>query len=291
MAGEARRRGERGAAVQPESGVDWDALWLDEFGGHGGKEDAGYWDARSADFEVSPVRSAYAEGFVARSGLRPGDTVIDMGCGSGALALPLAAEGHRVVACDISEGMLSRLRDGARACGGGALGNLDLRRVSWLGDWEGLPQADLFFASRSLYSDDLRQTLLKMEAHARRRVCVTVATHDSPRHDTAMLRAIGRAPRRHCEHVYLVNLLMQMGRMPELSYLASTRPPNAASLAEVRQGYEREDGPFSAEESERLDAFIAARYAVRAGEDGRPRVSRDYERVVRWAFVAWEPPA
>lgn len=275
------------AVLQPESGMDWNALWLAELGEYSGVEDEGYWDSRSTNFKASSVRDGYADGFLTRAALRPGETVIDMGCGSGALALPLAAEGHRVVACDLSGGMLDRLRCQAEA--DGLLGNLDVRKMSWLDGWDDLPVADAFFASRSLFSRDLRATLLKMEAHARRRVCATVSTFCSPRHDLTMLQAIGRVPRHHSEHVYLVNLLMQMGRLPELSYLSHVRPVFAASHAEVRAVFEAEDGPFSPEESERLDAFIEENFRVERGADGAARVVRSYDRMVHWAFVAWEP--
>lgn len=275
------------AAFQPESGLDWNVLWLAELGGYSGVEDEGYWDSRSTNFKALGTRDGYADGFLTRAALRPGETVIDMGCGSGALTLPLAAEGHRVVACDLSGGMLDRLRCQAEA--DGLLGNLDVRKMSWLDSWDDLPVADAFFASRSLFSRDLRATLLKMEAHARRRVCATVSTFCSPRHDLAMLRAIGRAPRHHSEHVYLVNLLMQMGRLPELSYLSHVRPVFAADRAQVRAAFEAEDGPFTPEESERLDAFIEENYQVTHGADGVPRVVRSYDRIVHWAFVAWEP--
>lgn len=276
------------AAVQPESGLDWRALWVAERGGRDGVEDEAYWDRRSAGFSASCQRSSYAQEYLDRAGICPGESVIDMGCGSGTLALPLAAEGHRVVACDLSGGMLAKLREQAEAAG--IAGNLDVRKLSWLADWDDLPVADVFCASRSLFSTDLYETVLKMEAHTRRRVCLTVSTIDSPRHDRAMLRSIGRPAVFKAEHVYIVNLLMQMGRLPELSYIDHVRPPFGDTPAEVRAEFEREDGPFTPEESARLDAFIAEHYTPTTRPDGTPTMARSYERRVRWAFIAWDVP-
>jgi len=52
------------------------------------------------------------EQVLARSGIKPGMSVLDLGCGSGALALPLAdfvGERGRVVAVDLQQSMLRQL--------------------------------------------------------------------------------------------------------------------------------------------------------------------------------------
>ena len=49
--------------------------------------------------------------------LRPDDVVLDLGCGTGAIALALAGTAGRVVGRDISEGMLDRAREKASEAG------------------------------------------------------------------------------------------------------------------------------------------------------------------------------
>jgi hypothetical protein len=185
--------------------------------------------------------------------------------------------------------MLDHLEDEARAAG--LLDRLDIRQLSWRDAWEDLPVADVFVASRSLRAPDLAQTVLKMERHARRRVCLTVSAGESPAHDVHMLAAIGRPDCNRSEYVYVANMLMQMGRLPELAYIEHDRPPVGATADEVRAEFEREDGPFSAEESELLDAFIARNFVFSQADDGTPVVERRYRRAVRWAFIAWSVPA
>lgn len=51
---------------------------------------------------------------VAAVNIRPGDRVIDLGCGAGPLSLPLAERGARVLAVDANPALLSRLDKTAR---------------------------------------------------------------------------------------------------------------------------------------------------------------------------------
>jgi ubiquinone/menaquinone biosynthesis C-methylase UbiE len=46
--------------------------------------------------------------------VRPGDQVVDLGCGTGQLSLPLADRGARVLAVDVSPPMVQRLEERAR---------------------------------------------------------------------------------------------------------------------------------------------------------------------------------
>lgn len=272
--------------MQPESGLDWNELWCARAKCGEGLENEGYWDKRPRRFSSTCVRSGYADEFLMRAGVRAGETVIGMGCGTGSLALPLAHEGVYVVACDLSGGMLSKLREQAQA--DGVADNLDIRKMSWLDSWDDLPIADAFFASRSLFSRDLRQTLLKMEAHTRRRICVTVDTSFSPGHDHEMLKASGRPEPAESEATYIVNLLLEMGRMPELSYILHNRLVFGESLEEVRANFEREDGPFTPQESALLDAHIAQHFTMGVDDAGAPAVLRDYRHRNEWAFISWD---
>ena len=57
---------------------------------------------------------------------RPGDQVVDLGCGTGQLSLPLAERGARVLAVDVSAAMVRRLEANARERAIGNVEGLDI---------------------------------------------------------------------------------------------------------------------------------------------------------------------
>ena len=342
-------------ALQPESGLDWNTLFNQEFCSKpvSDEEQEAYWDRRAATFVCgAPGKpdapgvsgtpgsttgvsanegadgkgaggkgsdgkgvggmgaggSSYIKGFLERAGIRPGETVIDMGCGPGSLAIPIARGENRVTACDLSGKMLERLVETARETG--VEGLIDVRKTSWLADWDDLPVADVFIASRSLCCNDLLSTIEKIERHTRRCCCMTLSTLDSPMHDRTMLAAIGRPDVVVNEAVYLVNLLFSMGRLPEVSYLSHVRPSFGDTPEALYEEFAREDGPFTVEEDALLRRFIERNFEFEgaaggaAGGVGAAGVSgmaggaavgvgvpkRKYDRMVRWAFVKWDVP-
>ena len=63
---------------------------------------------------------------------RTGDPILELGAGTGRLAVPLAAAGHRVTAVDIDPAMLDRARRRARDEGPAVVGRLDFIQADLL---------------------------------------------------------------------------------------------------------------------------------------------------------------
>ena len=53
----------------------------------------------------------WAEQIVATAAIRPGELVVDLGAGTGALTVPLVRAGARVIAVELHEGRARRLRE------------------------------------------------------------------------------------------------------------------------------------------------------------------------------------
>jgi SAM-dependent methyltransferase len=71
-----------------------------------------------ADF--LPIARSFAPGaaeFIARLELRPGESVLDVACGTGNLAIPAARAGARVTGLDIAPNLIAAARREARAAG------------------------------------------------------------------------------------------------------------------------------------------------------------------------------
>ena len=71
-----------------------------------------YWNRRAATF-TRTATCDYELWLMRLLALDPTDTLLDMGCATGTLAVPLARAGHRVHACDFAEAMLAILNQRA----------------------------------------------------------------------------------------------------------------------------------------------------------------------------------
>lgn len=216
-------------------------------------------------------------------GLLPGESVLDVGSDSGTLALPLARAGHAARAVDFSEHMLSILK--ARAAEEG-LGNLNAIRASWEDDWHaaGIRAADVAVASRSIAVTDLRAALQKLDATAHLRVCITVAADGVlPAH--VAHAAVGRDYKKHYVYVYAVNVLFQVGIMPEVRFIRHEWNQPFAGFDSARDAVRRLIAPLDEREEELLGRYLAEHLHETTG-GGVWKL--DQTIATTWAFIAWD---
>lgn len=255
--------------------IDFRALWRAHMAASGRPpKPASDWDAQAARLTDKPVRSAYADAFVAHMNLDGAESLLDVGCGAGTICLSVADRLRRVVGLDYSSGMLDALRTNAAAAG---LDNVETIHRSWEDDWHDVPECDIVVASRASLVTDIGDALARLHAKARKRVYVThlVGGHFL---DPAIQRAIGRRLPALPDYIYLVNVLHAMGIHPRLDYLDGEAAPAAApdfdSLAQRVRKSAR--GLSEAEEARLLDWFASATPAERAGPP------------LRWALISWQ---
>lgn len=306
---------------------DWNEEWKALQRSRKAADDASYWDKRSATFGTKDAPNPYVDRFLELAGIRPGETVFDMGCGTGALTVPLSRAGHRVIAADFSSGMLGVTRglldDAGIAQGTGeaprdvaeeGAGYVRLVQMSWEDDWAahgiGSDCVDVALASRSIATADMRDSLLRLTDVARRRVCVTLSTGSSPRSDDALLADLGLVGRAGRDYLYAFNILANEGLSPEVSYIQSARDDTFETWDDAWESFTRMvDGALrfapdgtagAAEEAERAaaherlrawldDNLIPNPDAGKPDRKGVPqgKLKTTRPRIISWAFIAW----
>jgi len=273
----------------PAEDKDWNAEWMRLSDRREIAHDAAFWDRRARHFRGGDEASPYVAGFIELLRARPGESVLDVGCGSGALALPLARAGHPVMGLDFSAGMLDLLRRQAAEEG---LANARTVQAAWDDDWRaaGVDIADVVIASRSLDVRDLRAAFEKLGAFARRRVCVTLPVDGLLYPQILAHEAVGRPRVRRGDQATAVNVLRQMGIEPEVGSLEHTSASRYESPEAALDSLRRMIAPAGEQEQEALERYVAGHLVETSGADGRPQWKQEPELAVSWGFIAWGKP-
>jgi len=231
------------------------------------------WDARAAELARRMTHSRYAQDFIGRMALDGARSLLDVGCGPGTLALPLARRLERVVGMDYSQGMLDALAQHARAQG---LANVQPLLRAWEDDWSDVPVCDIVVASRSTVVEDLAAALAKLHEKARRHVYLT---HLAGGHfiDPAIQRVVGRERPPMPDYIYVLNILHGMGIHAAVDYITvDSQLASAADFDDYARRVARSMGGLDDNERERLRAWYdGASPRARAGAP------------LRWAFIHW----
>lgn len=255
--------------------ADWNGEWMRLQAGRRRADDSFEWDKRARHFR--PLETApYARDFIKLLALKPGESVLDMGCGAGSIAIPLAQAGHSVIAADFSPAMLGTLDAGIEYYG--LEDHITPLELAWDDDWDLVgPVAkavDVAFASRSVTTTNLKGALAKLDRTARRRCAVTMVANSSPRYDLHVMNAIGASVTCSNGFVYAFNILIQMGALPQVTYFESPRRDTFDSLEAGVADFSRMLEHGNEDKIDRLRDYIAQHMIEnppcrRAGLQGR----------------------
>ena len=276
--------------------TDWNAEWKRLQAARMHADDPAVWDEKAKTFPVKHGdQTGYVERFLALAGVEDGETVLDMGCGTGALASPLAQRGCHVIACDFSQGMLDAMKRDQADLG---ICGVESHLMSWSDDWAAFglyeDSVDVALASRSIATDDLLDALMRLDRVARRRACITLPCGPSPRTDERLLEAAGFERRIGRDFMYAFNILAAQGINPEVAYIPSVRMELFESFDDACTGFSKivadaVRGLAADEEVAAIPARMETWLADKLVQDERGwHLSED--RKVTWAFIAWQPP-
>ena len=256
------------------------------------RDSQAYWNKRAATF-ARDATIEYERWLLDLLVLEHGDEVLDMGCATGTLAVPLARAGHRVHGCDFAEAMLAILDERATADKLPITSHL----LAWEDDWQeaglGENSVDVAFASRSLMSGNVFSAVRKLDAAARSRAAVVVPDSLLPSRDPRLLTYLGRSARHPRVVREVTRALASLGRIPVFATTRTFRPMRFSSFDEARSDLRRLAGPkpFTAREQRLFDAYAAQHFthedAATTSKKAGGQWVLDYPLPVTWVFIGW----
>ncbi len=206
--------------------IDFGELYRQHMAAVGRPKSAEVWDARAEGMKLPPFDTGYTAEFVRRMDLSGCDSLLDVGCGPGHIALAVAHRLTTVVGLDHSPRMLALFTQNAQAQGAGGASTI-LR--SWYEDWADVPVCDIAVASRSTAVMDMADALRKLNAKARKRVYLTSLVGgrfgDEAKRAAAGQPAAPALP----DHVYIVNILHAWGIHARVDFIG-TQPGSKWAL-------------------------------------------------------------
>ena len=157
--------------------INWNELWkamrAGQYRGRAHGEDPGSrWDKRAKEFNKSWMQNRErAEKQIANLDLKPEYTVLDVGAGTGRLAIPIARHVKSVTAIDQSEGMLACLQENMEKEG---ITNIVCVNKRWEDVEVGvdIEPHDVVMACHSLGMLDIQEAVAKMDAASRKYVYI-----------------------------------------------------------------------------------------------------------------------
>lgn len=235
--------------------IDWNEMWRSTEDSIERSNNLDFWNDFAPRFgrknaETDPYIELFYEYMEADSK----DTLFDMGCGPGTLAIPFAKKGHEIFAADFSPEMLKQLM--IRAEDAGVAERIHPIELNWNEDWSlrDLPKCDIAFSSRSFISRDLTSSLEKLESVAKRRVCIGAWDLPAAGYDRHLAKAIGYERPGIGTHYMIMGELMDRDVFPEMKYIYT---PFRQNKYPTRQAAEESlRGAFSHMTAEQEEKFV-----------------------------------
>lgn len=240
-----------------------------------------YWDQRAPSFAARSLSSPYTTGFLKVLAPKPEWSILDVGCGVGALAIPLASHVKQVTAIDFSEAMIEHLD---RRCQAMGIANIRTSHTGWEDDWDeaGIGTHDVAIASRSLVVNDLETAIRKLDKAARTRVLIASPAGDGPM-DRRALEAVGRPFQKGPDYIYVYNILHEMGIYAHVSILHSEEERTFGNPEEALAIYRTLIDNLTPEEDARLIAYLSQELILRKGV-----WALRHPNPTQWALIWWE---
>ncbi|MFH0976990.1 MAG: class I SAM-dependent methyltransferase [Spirochaetota bacterium] len=241
-----------------------------------------YWNKRAPSFADNAAKSAYPTEFIKIMKPRRSWTVLDMGCGGGTLAIPLAGKVKEITAVDFSDKMIEILSEEATKRG---FQNIKTIKASWEDDWgkAGIGVYDVAIASRSLAVEDIKAAIIKLDKAARKRVYLSTVAGDGP-FDRNIFEAIGRKYVPYPDYLYVYNVIYQMGIRARIDFIIQKNVTKIYDSYEAGlNSYKWMFQDLTKPEEKKLQKFLHDHLVNASG-----KWTLDYKQKVTWAVIWWD---
>jgi SAM-dependent methyltransferase len=243
--------------------------------------DLEFWEKRAPSFADHAKKTYYPSEFIKLVRPEPDWTVLDMACGGGTLAIPLAPLVKKVTAVDFSPSMIDIVK---RSSAERDITNIEAILGEWDDDWAalGIGTYDVAIASRSLRAEDSAPYIQKLLGAARRKVFISAPVGSGPI-DTRMLEFAGREAGEKSDYRKFLGVFEGLGVRANIDFIeerhANCWPSVDAAVDDNRWMF----FGMTPEEEGKLRLYME-RHLHETGDGWR----LDYERVCAWAVMWWE---
>ncbi|WP_163337088.1 class I SAM-dependent methyltransferase [Desulfopila sp. IMCC35008] len=262
--------------------LDWAELWhnardIKGWSNKGAKE----WDKKSESFAVRNRDSVFASLLLPHLPLGPETSVLDIGCGPGTLALPIAKHCKTVTALDFSAKMLQLLDQRAAEDN---IKNIRTVQCAWEDDWQKarITAHDITIAARSMGVEDLQGAIDKLQRYSKKHIFIADRISPTP-FDPEVFRALGRPFESGPDYIYTLNMLYSMGIHPETRIMQLESEVTFANLDDALTSYSWMIKELQADEERKLRAYVEG--ISRIDTDGSVTIKRDPPP--RWVLIHW----
>lgn len=232
------------------------------------------WDKKSKELAPSMQNSSYVDEFISRMDIAGDEIVLDIGCGPGTLAIPLAKRVKQVIAIDFSKDMLKELEIFAKKEG---ITNIITYHLGWDDDWSTLPEVDIVVASRSMEVSDIEEALQKINTQAKKACYITYKAGGSYV-DMEILDYIGKSIIPKPDFWYVPILLYKNGHLPYIDYIATEKGSiKSTNVDEFVNSLIWSLGGLNEEQQEKAREYFEL-FILN---------TQEYPKPFTWAFIAW----
>jgi SAM-dependent methyltransferase len=272
--------------------IDWNSMWQAESNRSPWNKTSPeeLWNKRAESFSKRITRVVegkegldkddYISKMLDRIEIKPEWSVLDIGCGPGTLAIPLAKKAGNITALDVSSEMLKHLKNNADKSG---LNNITYLNSSWQKAFaeNKVGEHDVVVASRSIMSGDMKEAITGFNAIARQAVYLTLPVIHLP-FDWEVYKAIGRSGKKHAPYIYFYNLLYQMGILANAEILRSRVNVRFPGVEAAIEDLQWRTEPFTDDEIIKLKAFLKIKFA-----EQKDFPVFTFEGYSKWALIWW----